>query len=70
LATLTPLFREGLSVLIERINVSDPGSLADFAASMTTSSGAELQQVLETADIRTRIEKVLVLLKKKSRSQN
>ncbi len=64
LATMTPLFREGLSVLIERINVSDPGSLADFAASMTTSSGVELQQILEEADIRIRIEKVLVLLKK------
>jgi ATP-dependent Lon protease len=64
LSALNPLFREGLSVLIERINVSDPGSLADFAASMTTSSGAELQQILETADVRTRIEKVLVLLKK------
>jgi ATP-dependent Lon protease len=64
LAALTPLFREGLSVLMERINVNDPGSLADFAASMTTSSGAELQQILEEADIRIRIEKVLVLLKK------
>ena len=31
---------------------------------MTTSSGAELQEILEIADVRTRIEKVLVLLKK------
>ncbi len=64
LVTLNPLFKEGLSLIIERINVSDPSALADFAASMTTSSGTELQQILETLDVRTRIEKVLVLLKK------
>ncbi len=64
LVNLNPLFKEGLSLLIERINVSDPGSLADFAASMTTSSGAEIQRILEIRDVRTRIEAVLVLLKK------
>ncbi|MDJ0621985.1 MAG: endopeptidase La [Desulfocapsaceae bacterium] len=63
LVTLNPLFKEGLSLIIERINVSDPSALADFAASMTTSSGPELQQILETIDVRERIEKVLVLLK-------
>ncbi len=64
LVTLNPAFQKGLSFLIERINVSDPGSLADFAASMTTSSGAELQEILEIYEVRTRIEKVLELLKK------
>jgi ATP-dependent Lon protease len=64
LVVLNPLFKEGLSLLIERINVSDPSALADFAASMTTSTGTELQQILEIADVRSRIEKVLVLLKK------
>jgi ATP-dependent Lon protease len=63
LVNLNPLFKEGLSLLIERINLSDPGSLADFAASMTTSSGSEIQKVLETMDIRTRLEMVLILLK-------
>jgi ATP-dependent Lon protease len=64
LVTLNPVFQKGLSFLIERINVSDPGSLADFAASMTASSGAELQEILEIYDVRPRIEKVLILLKK------
>ena len=64
LVNMNPLFKEGLSLLIEKINVSDPGSLADFAASMTTSSGAEIQNILEVRDVRTRIEAVLVLLKK------
>jgi len=63
LVNLNPLFKEGLSLLIERINLSDPGSLADFAASMTTSSGSEIQKVLETVEIRKRLEMVLILLK-------
>lgn len=63
LVNLNPLFKEGLSLLIERINLSDPGSLADFAASMTTSSGTEIQGILETYDVRKRLETVLILLK-------
>ncbi|SDO65117.1 endopeptidase La [Desulforhopalus singaporensis] len=63
LVNLNPLFKEGLSLLIERINLSDPGSLGDFAASMTTSSGVEIQKILETVDVRKRLELVLILLK-------
>jgi len=63
LVSLNPLFKEGLSLLIERINVSDPGSLADFAASMTTSSGTDIQKILEISDVQERLEAVLVLLK-------
>ena len=64
LVTLNPLFKEGLSLLLERINVSDPSALADFAASMTTSSGSELQVILEMQEVRKRLENVLILLKK------
>ena len=64
LVNLNPLFKEGLSLLIERINLSDPGALADFSASMTTSSGTEIQEILETREVRVRIEASLVLLKK------
>ena len=64
LVTLNPLFKEGLSLLIERINLSDPSALADFSASMTTSSGVEIQKVLETRDVLERLEVALVLLKK------
>lgn len=63
LVNLNPLFKEGLSLLIERINLSDPGSLADFAASMTSSSGSEIQKILETLEVRKRLESVLILLK-------
>ncbi len=64
LVNLNPLFKEGLSLLIERINLNDPGSLADFSSSMTTSSGEELQKVLETRSVQQRLEKALVLIKK------
>jgi len=64
LVALNPLFKEGLSLLIERINLSDPSALADFSASMTTSSGADIQKILELEDVRKRIEASLVLLKK------
>ena len=64
LVVLNPLFKEGLSLLIERINLSDPSSLADFSASMTTSSGAEIQKILEMRDVHKRLEATLVLLKK------
>ena len=46
-----------------RINLKDPATLADFAASMTTASGKELQEILETRNIKTRIEKALNLLR-------
>lgn len=63
LVKLNPLFKEGLNLLIERMNLSDPGSLADFSASMTTSGGGEIQKILEIFDVRQRLEAVLVLLK-------
>ncbi|SHO52691.1 endopeptidase La [Desulfopila aestuarii] len=64
LVALNPLFKEGLSLLIERINLSDPSALADFSASMTTSSGADIQKILELEVVRKRIEASLILLKK------
>ena len=64
LVQLNPLFKEELGLLMGRINLKEPGTLADFAASMTTSSGEELQKVLETRPIKKRIEYVLWLLRK------
>ncbi len=64
LIQMKPMFREELNLLMNQLRVNDPGPLTDFAAFLTTASGAELQDILETRSIRTRIEKVLVLLKK------
>ena len=64
LVSMNPLFKEQLGFLMGQVNVNQPGMLADLAASMTTSTALELQDILETLEIRDRIEKVLVLLKK------
>ena len=56
LVNLNPLYKEGLSLLIDRMDVHDPGVLADFAAAMTTASGEELQEILAMRSIRKRIE--------------
>jgi ATP-dependent Lon protease len=64
LLQLNPLFKEELNLFLSRSNIKEPGRLADFAAAMTTASGKDLQEVLEAVSIRSRIEKVLLLLKK------
>jgi len=63
LVQLNPLFKEELGLLMGRINLKDPATLADFAASMTTASGKELHEILETKNIKIRIEKALYLLR-------
>ena len=63
LVQLNPLFKEELGLLMGRVNLKEPGTLADFSASMTTASGKELQKILETRRVKQRIEKALILLK-------
>ncbi|MBF0195451.1 MAG: endopeptidase La [Magnetococcales bacterium] len=58
------LYQEQVKMFLSRHNFGEPDRLADFVASMTSSKREELQEVLETLDIRTRLEKVLSLLKK------
>lgn len=64
LIQLNPLFSEATKLFLNRSSMDDPGRLADFAANLTSTEGQELQQVLETFDVRHRIDRVLVLLKK------
>jgi ATP-dependent Lon protease len=58
------LFQEELKLFLNRFSVEDPGKLSDFVASMTSADAKEIQDVLETFDVRERVEKVLMLLKK------
>ncbi|MBF0184196.1 MAG: endopeptidase La [Magnetococcales bacterium] len=58
------LYQEQVKMFLSRHNFSEPDRLADFVASMTSSNREELQEVLETLNIRDRLEKVLGLLKK------
>lgn len=64
LIQLNPLFSEETKLFLNRSSMDDPGRLADFAANLTSAEGQELQQVLETFDVKHRIDRVLVLLKK------
>jgi ATP-dependent Lon protease len=64
LVQINPLYSEEIKLFLNRQSMDDPGRLADFAANLTSSDGQELQLILETFDVRKRIDKVLVLLKK------
>ncbi len=64
LIPLNPLYSEELKFFLNRFSPNEPSPLADFAASLTTASKQELQDVLETLGLKRRMEKVLVLLKK------
>ncbi|WP_353570516.1 endopeptidase La [Candidatus Albibeggiatoa sp. nov. BB20] len=64
LLPLNPLYNEELKMFLERFSPEEPSSLADFAASLTTSTREELQDILETLDLAPRLEKVLLLLNK------
>jgi ATP-dependent Lon protease len=62
LLPLNPLYVEELRMFLDRFGPDDPSHLSDFAASLTTSSKEQLQEVLEAVPLLPRMEKVLVLL--------
>ncbi|MCG8313659.1 MAG: endopeptidase La [Pseudomonadales bacterium] len=63
LISINPLYTEELRNYLSRFGPNDPSPLADFAASLTTAKGPELQSVLNTVPLLKRMEKVLTLLK-------
>jgi ATP-dependent Lon protease len=64
LLPLNPLYSEELKNFVNRFSPNEPSALADFAATLTTADKEELQAVLETLDVRRRMEKVLILIRK------
>lgn len=64
LVQINPLYSEEIKLFLNRSSMDDPGRLSDFAATLTSAEGDELQQILETLEVRKRIDRVLVLLKK------
>ncbi|HEX8980951.1 MAG TPA: endopeptidase La [Parasulfuritortus sp.] len=64
LLPLNPLYSEELKFFLNRFSPNEPDLLADFAASLTTAPKEKLQEVLEASNLRRRMEKVLVLIKK------
>jgi len=64
LLPLNPLYNEGLKNYLQNFSPREPSPLTDFAAALTTASGRELQEVLETVPLLRRMEKVLLLVRK------
>ncbi|MDD4098696.1 MAG: endopeptidase La [Lentisphaeria bacterium] len=60
----SPLFTEEAKALIHRYSWNAPGSLADFAVTLTSALDIELQDVLGEFQVRERLEKALRLLKR------
>lgn len=57
-----PLFTEEMR--LNMVNIDQPGKIADFIASIMNLDRDEQQDILETLDIRERLEKVLVFINK------
>ncbi len=57
-----PLFSEEMR--LNMINIDHPGKIADFIASILNIDKNDQQRILETTDVRERMEKVLIFIKK------
>lgn len=64
LIPLNPLYNEALKHFLSNFSPNDPSPLTDFAAAITTATGRELQEVLQTVSLPIRMRKVLELLRK------
>lgn len=56
--------KDEMKSFLQRYNGTDPYSLVDFVATLTSANGNDLQQVLEQLNLKNRVEQVLLLLKK------
>ena len=61
---LSPLYSDEMRQYLLRFDQSDPSLLADCAASVSNADSKVLQDILETYDVLTRLEKSQKLLKK------
>ncbi len=57
-----PLFSE--EVRLSMVNIDHPGKIADFITSILNIERGEQQKILETSDLHSRMEKVLIFIKK------
>ena len=65
LLRVNPLAKETLHYFAQRFqDFQDPAKLADLAASMCSADDQALQEILDTVDVRARLEAALVLLKR------
>lgn len=59
-----PIFKEQLQFFLNNADLSKPSLLADYSAGLTSAHGTELQEILECGDVKERLRKALILLKK------
>ena len=64
LLSLNPLYSEELKQYLNRFSPDQPSPLTDFAAGITTATGNQLQEILETESLLDRMKKVMMLLQK------
>ncbi len=64
LVLANPLHGEELKNALQYFSPNEPSPLTDFAATLTTAAGDELQQVLETLPVLERMQRVFPLLHK------
>ncbi len=57
-----PLFSEEMR--LSMVNIDNPGKIADFVTSILNIDRAEQQKILETANVQSRMEHVLIFIKK------
>jgi ATP-dependent Lon protease len=57
-----PLFSEEMR--LSMVNIDHPGKIADFITSILNIERSEQQKILETADVQSRMERVLIFIKK------
>ncbi|MGM0432622.1 MAG: endopeptidase La, partial [Spirochaetota bacterium] len=62
LSKSNPLFTEEMR--LNMVNIDEPGKIADFITSIMNIDRTQQQQILETLDVRDRMEQVLVFIKK------
>ena len=62
LSKSNPLFTEEMR--LNMVNIDEPGKIADFITSIMNIDRKQQQKILETLDVRDRMEQVLVFIKK------
>ncbi len=64
LLSLNPLYSEEVRQYLGMFSPDQPSPLTDFAAGITTASGDDLQEILESMSLIDRMKKVTILLQK------
>ncbi len=64
LVQYNPMYSEEIRTFLSRSDTNEAGQLADFAVTMTSASGDELQEIVECLNVKDRVEQALFLLRK------